>query len=82
MKVLQIRKSVVKGVLDSCVQGIAQDKIAFASSLFRDKIYSDKLKAALVETVCNAVDEHRKYNIDQCVDIILTKNELDRKSVV
>lgn len=76
MKVLQIRKSVVKGVLDSCVQGIAQDKIAFASSLFRDKIYSDKLKAALVETVCNAVDEHRKYNIDQCVDIILTKNEL------
>lgn len=76
MKILQTRKSIVGGVLETCTQGIAADKIAFATSLFRDKIYTDKLKAALVETVCNAVDEHRKHNINDCIDIILTKKEL------
>lgn len=76
MKVHEIKKSVVGGMMETVKQTISQKHLAKATYFLRDKIYSDKLKAAITETVCNAVDEHRKYHIKRPVDIILTGTEL------
>lgn len=76
MKHNQHTQQQVINSIESFVQTIAQDKIAMATNILRDKIYTDKLKAAITETVCNAVDEHRKYNIRRPVDVIVTESEL------
>lgn len=39
-----------------------------ACGFFRDKIYTDKVRAVVREYVCNAIDEHNKHGIDRAVD--------------
>lgn len=76
MKVIESNKSITSGMVRTVKQTIAANRIDHATYLLRDKIYSDKLKATITETTCNAVDEHRKHNISRPVDIILTASEL------
>ena len=44
------------------------------TSILRDKIYTDKLRAALIEPLSNAVDEHRKYGIGRPVEVYIENN--------
>ena len=39
-----------------------------ACGFFRDKIYTDKIRAVVREYVCNAIDEHSKHGVDRAVD--------------
>lgn len=40
-----------------------------ATYYLRDKIYSDKILAVVREYICNALDEHKKHNIDRAVEV-------------
>lgn len=76
MKVIEQNKSVFSGATRSVKQSISEEHIARAAYLVRDQLYSDKRKATFCETLLNAVDEHRKYNVDKPVEVILTKDIL------
>lgn len=76
MKIKESNKSIIGGVLRSCVQTIASENIDRATALFRDRIYTDKKKAAICEPICNAIDEHRKHNVDRPVDVVFTTSEI------
>ena len=76
MKVIEQNKSVFSGATRSVKQSISEEHIARAAYLVRDQLYSDKRKATFCETLLNAVDEHRKYNVDRPVEVILTKDIL------
>lgn len=76
MKVTETNKSIIGGAIRSREQTIAQEHIDMATSMFRDRIYTDKIKAALVETLTNAIDEHRKHNVNRPVDILVSKKEI------
>lgn len=54
--------------MSSSVMGIDSSGLDQACYFLRDKIYSNKILAVVREYVCNARDEHVKYNIDQPVD--------------
>lgn len=47
------------------VMGMNMNKVNIASYYLRDKIYSNKPLAVVREYICNALDEHKKYNIEQ-----------------
>lgn len=64
------------GSTDSCVQTISAKNASKATFILRDKIYTDKRKAALYETLANALDEHKKWNVQRPVDIYLSEIEL------
>ena len=40
-----------------------------ATYFMRDKIYSNKIRAVVREYLCNAVDEHKKFNVIQPVQV-------------
>lgn len=76
MKVIEQNKSVFSGATRSVKQSISEEHIARAAYLVRDQLYSDKRKATFCETLLNAVDEHRKYNVNKPVEVVLTKDIL------
>lgn len=76
MKVIEQNKSIITGVARSVKQTISEDHIAKAAYLVRDQLYSDKRKATFCETLLNAVDEHRKHNIERPVEVIITSKML------
>lgn len=76
MKVTETNKSIIGGAIRSREQTIAQEHIDMATSMFRDRIYTDKIKAALIETLTNAIDEHRKHNVTRPVDILVSRKEI------
>lgn len=76
MKTYSGARSLSVGVMEEKVQSIALEDIDKATYILRSKMYSDKPKAALTETVCNAVDEHRKHGVKRPVDVIITKSEI------
>lgn len=76
MKVIEQNKSIITGVTRSVKQTISEDHIAKAAYLVRDQLYSDKRKATFCETLLNAVDEHRKHNIERPVEVIITSKML------
>lgn len=76
MKVIEQNKSIITGVTRSVKQTISEDHIAKAAYLVRDQLYSDKLKATFCETLLNAVDEHRKYNVEKPVEVVITSKML------
>lgn len=76
MKVQHKIGNITRNTLDSVRQTIAKDKIATAVMMLRDKIYTDKFKAAVQETICNAVDEHRKYSVSKPVAVVITEAEI------
>lgn len=69
-------KSMTVGASKVVIQDINLNNTKAVISILRDKIYTDKPKAALMETVCNAIDEHKKYNVQRPVDIIITSNNV------
>lgn len=70
------KKSVTVGASGMTVQGINLENTKAVISILRDKIYTDKPKAALTETLCNAIDEHRKYKVKRPVDLIITQQNV------
>lgn len=57
------------------IMGMSSKGMEIAQYFLRDKIYSDKILAVIREYVCNAWDEHSKYNIDKPVDIKIVKHD-------
>lgn len=54
--------------MQSSVMGMDANGADMATYYLRDKIYSDKILAAVREYVCNALDEHKKHGVDKAVD--------------
>jgi len=59
---------------EGVIQSVNVKNISMLTSFMRDKIYSDPRKAAITETISNAVDEHKKYNIEKPVDVVVTRD--------
>lgn len=76
MKVIEQNKSIISGAIRSVKQSIATEHIARAAYLVRDQLYSDKIKATFCETLLNAVDEHRKHNVNTPVEVVITNSML------
>lgn len=76
MKITEKKKVFMSGMGKSVTQGISTRNMARATYFLRDRIYTDKLKAAVTEPLCNAVDEHKKHNIERPVDVFLCDGEL------
>lgn len=70
------KKSMTVGASSVCIQDINLENTKAVISILRDKIYTDKPKAALTETLCNAIDEHRKYGVERPVDVVITGKNL------
>lgn len=76
MKIKEKKNVYMSGMGVSILQGISKKNMARATFFLRDKIYSDKPKASVTEPICNAVDEHRKHNIDRPVEVYLLAKEI------
>ena len=53
--------------MDSSVMGMDSVGMDLATYFMRDKIYSNKIKAVVREYLCNAIDEHNKFDIKEAV---------------
>ena len=53
--------------MDSSVMGMDSVGMDLATYFMRDKIYSNKIKAVVREYLCNAVDEHNKFDVKEAV---------------
>jgi hypothetical protein len=53
--------------MDSSVMGMDSVGMDLATYFMRDKIYSNKIKAVVREYLCNAVDEHNKFDVKEVV---------------
>lgn len=73
MKVFEENKSICGGIAEQVKQSISAERVGMAISILRDRIYSDKFKATLFETLSNALDEHVKYGIKGLFLFILQK---------
>jgi hypothetical protein len=51
--------------------GMSAKGMDIAAYFLRDKIYNDKILACVREYICNAVDEHKKYEIDRPVVVAI-----------
>lgn len=76
MKIQYKPGNITRGAIETVKQTISQEKIASAVLMLRDKIYTDKLKAAVQETICNAVDEHKKHKVEKPVVAVICGGEL------
>lgn len=65
--------------IEETVMGMNPEKANIASFYLRDKIYSDKPMAIIREYICNALDEHEKYNVEIPVDVKLYRDETDNQ---
>lgn len=57
--------------LEKSTMGMSAKGMDIAAYFLRDKIYNDKVLACVREYICNAVDEHKKYNIERPVIVLL-----------
>lgn len=76
MKEQNKSRTFVFGSMEDRIQTISQAKLNKATAILRDKLYKDKMKAAITEPLCNAIDEHRKNGVTRPVDVILTQEEI------
>lgn len=76
MKVIENNKSAMVGISTIGEHSIAKGSECHIISLVRDKLYPNPDKAALCETICNAIDEHRKHAVKRPVDVVITKTEV------
>ena len=53
--------------MDSSVMGMDAVGMDLATYFMRDKIYSNKIKAVVREYLCNAIDEHNKFDVKEAV---------------
>ena len=61
--------------MQGSVMGMDASGMATAQMFLRDKIYSNKTLAVVREYICNAIDEHSKYNVDRAVQTGLRKED-------
>lgn len=54
------------------VVGINVEKFKLISGILRDSIYSDKIMTPIRELIANAIDEHKKYNVQEDIIVSLT----------
>lgn len=72
MKIASLPKtSLVSGATDSTRMGMSEIGIQMAIKMFRDQIYSNKPWAIVRELLANAVDEHRRHNVQDPIVITL-----------
>lgn len=57
--------------LQKSTMGMSAKGMDIAAYFLRDKIYNDKILACVREYICNAVDEHKKYEIDRPVVVAI-----------
>ncbi|MCQ2172256.1 MAG: hypothetical protein MJZ17_05875 [Bacteroidales bacterium] len=76
MKQKDSNKSITFGAMDGFDTVISADGSGFLVALLRDKLYTDKRKVALFETLANAVDANRWVNAKKNVEVILTRKNL------
>lgn len=62
--------------MPSSVMGMDAAGMDMAIYYMRDKIYSNKVGAVVREYACNAIDEHKKYNIDRPVELGIRENSM------
>jgi hypothetical protein len=55
------------GNMESSVMGMDAVGMDLATYFMRDKIYSNKIKAVVREYLCNAIDEHNKFDVKETV---------------
>jgi light-regulated signal transduction histidine kinase (bacteriophytochrome) len=55
--------------MESSVMGMDSVGMDLATYFMRDKIYSNKIRAVVREYLCNAVDEHVKFDVNQPVQV-------------
>lgn len=55
--------------MSSSIMGMDAKGADMATYYLRDKIYSDKILAVVREYICNALDEHKKHDIDRAVEV-------------
>ena len=60
--------TIISEGMESTKVSISAQKAAGFQRVLRDYIYTDKILATIRETVCNALDEHRKYSIERPVE--------------
>ena len=51
--------------------GMSEQGADMAAFFLRDKIYTKKELAVVREYVCNAIDEHKKHNIERPIDVTI-----------
>lgn len=59
--------TVASETLEKSTMGMSAKGMDIAAYFLRDKIYNDKVLACVREYICNAVDEHKKYNVERPV---------------
>jgi hypothetical protein len=57
------------------IMGMSSKGMEMATFYLRDKIYSDKILAVVREYICNAWDEHVKYDITRPVDVKMVAHD-------
>jgi hypothetical protein len=68
--------SLISGSQDSCEMTLTESGLAQATRLLRDQIYTYKDWAAVRETIANAIDEHRKHNVEKPIVVTVpTQND-------
>jgi hypothetical protein len=68
---------ITSGNIEGSVMGMDAQGVDLATYFLRDKIYSNKILAVVREYACNALDEHKKFNVDRPVEIGIRKEEGD-----
>jgi len=66
--------TIISEGMESTKVNISVKKISQLQSALRDKVYTDKILAPVREICCNAIDEHRKFNIERPVEIGMRYN--------
>jgi hypothetical protein len=56
------------------IMGMDASGMDMACYFLRDKIYSNKILAVVREYICNALDEHIKYDVTKPVEVKIDKN--------
>ena len=65
-----------EGLADKATEvGVKQEKIGRFCEVMWDSVYTDKVLAAVRETVANSLDEHHKHNIERPVEVYIDKEE-------
>jgi hypothetical protein len=70
MKTIAIASPIIASEnMESSVMGIDSVGMDLCTYFMRDKIYSNKIRAVVREYLCNAVDEHVKFDVNQPVQV-------------
>jgi hypothetical protein len=72
---IQMSPTIASDGLNGSAMTMSAKGADMAAYFLRDRIYSDKILAPIREYICNALDEHTKYNIKTPVQVSIVKDE-------